>query len=237
MKCIPASAALAVAISLAGTPAQAQLVVHDPAAVAQLISQAQTALSQLQSLRDQLTEAKRLYDSFNELSDVNGLAQSLLSDELRRFVPDLDRLHAAAKGDLAALGELAERAKALREGARIHAPLSPTPADEALEAAGARAARDLALAEKVADVADGRLGGLEDLREALGRASSARAAMDIGARAAVEQAIIANDQVRLQGLMMMQAAEARAESQRREEAAAAAHATLIATFQRGFDRP
>lgn len=216
-------------------PARAQMLVHDPAAVGQLIAQAQTALSQLQSLRDQVGEAQKLYESLNAGTDVNSLARELLAPELRRFLPEIDKLQAAASGDLAALGALAERAQAIRAANRLHAPSAPGPADQILEEAGARAARDLALSETVGEAADARLEGLEALRSALDEAGSARAVMEIEARLSAEQALIQNDQMRLQGLLMMQASEARLEAQRQKEAAAASRAERMAMFKRGFE--
>lgn len=209
-------------LALAPVSAEAQMLVHDPAAVGQLISQAQTALSQLERLREQVGEAQKLYGSLNQASGVNSLAQTLLAPELRTFVPDIAKLEAAARGDLAALGALGERAKAIRDGARVYAPVAPTEADATLEQAGARAARDLALGEKVATSATARADGLEALRVALDAAPNARAVMDIEARLAAEQALIQNDQMRLQGVLMMQASEARLEAQREKEAAASA---------------
>lgn len=222
-------------LSTAG-PSRAQMLVYDPAVVGHLISQAQTALSQLQSLREQVDQAQQLYDSFNQVSDVNDLAQRLLLPELRKVMPELASFEAAARGDLDALGDLAERAKAIRSGSRIYRPSDPTPADKALDQAGDRAARDMALGERIASVATERLEGLEELREALDDADNARAVMDISARIAAEQAVIQNDQMRLQGIAMMQASEERLERQRLREATAAAHAARAALFRRGFER-
>ncbi|MDP3749296.1 MAG: type IV secretion system protein [Phenylobacterium sp.] len=227
----------AVTLGLAAAgPSRAQMLVYDPAAVGHLISQAQTALSQLQSLRQQVDQAQQLYDSFNQVSDVNGLAQRLLLPELRKVVPELASLEAAARGDLDALGDLAERAKAIRSESRVYRPTDPTPADEALDQAGDRAARDMALGERIASVATDRLEGLEELRQALDSADNARAVMDISARIAAEQAVILNDQMRLQGVAMMQASEARLERQRERERIEAARVERMAMFRRGFER-
>lgn len=225
--------AIAAAVATA-SPARAQMIVHDPAAVTQLITQAQTALSQLQQLRDQVSEAQRLYASFNDLSDVNSLARQLLAPELRAFVPEVAKLEAAARGDLASLGVLADRAQAIRDAARVIAD-DTTPEGRDLEASGDRAARDLALGENVTEVAGERARGLDDLRSALDNAGSARAVMDIGARLAAEQALITNDQMRLQGLAMIQASEDRLDLQRRKEQAAAAQAARLAMFKQGFE--
>ncbi|MES3026292.1 MAG: type IV secretion system protein [Pseudomonadota bacterium] len=224
--------ALAMGLASLACPVRAQVLVHDPGAVAQLISQAQTAIAQLEQLREQVGQAERLYESFNDLSQVNTIAQNLLTPELRKLVPELSQYQAAAKGDLAALGHLAARAQAIRRESQLYAPDDPAAA-ELLEASGARAARDMALGEKIGEISDERLEGLEDLRAALDVADNARAVMDITARLAAEQAILQNDQVRLQGLLIMRDAEERLQAQREREAAAATIAARLEMFRRG----
>ena len=58
--------------------------------------------------------------------------------------------------------------------------------------------------------------------------------MDLDARLAAEQALIQNEQVRLQGLALMQAAEARLEEQRARERAEAARAARMSVYERAF---
>ncbi|WP_262422617.1 type IV secretion system protein [Brevundimonas denitrificans] len=96
--------------------------------------------------------------------------------------------------------------------------------------AGARTARDLALGEAVSDAADQRLSGLESLRQALDTAPDARAVLDLETRLSAEQALIQNEQLRLQGLALTQAAEARLEAQRARERAAAARDRRLALY-------
>jgi type IV secretion system protein VirB5 len=228
-------AAAALGLASMGHPAAAQVLVHDPGAIAQLISQAQTAISQLEQLREQVAQAERLYESFNDLSQVNEIAPQLLVRELQRFAPELSQFQAAANGDLRALGVLASRAEDIRAESRVYVPTEAASA-EALEASGAQAARDMALGEKIDQISDQRLKGLEELRSALDGADSARAVMDLTARLAAEQAIIQNDQVRLQGMLIVQAAEERLRAQREREAAAAVIDARLAMFERGFAR-
>ena len=69
---------------------------------------------------------------------------------------------------------------------------------------------------------DQRLDGLETLRPALDTAPNARAVLDLRPALTAEQAMIQNEQMRLQGLAMAQAAEERLEAQRRPRTAEAA---------------
>lgn len=215
-------------------PASAQLVVHDPTSYASLIREAQTALDQLTELKAQVGEAKRLYDGFNNLSNVNGLATSLATPELRAFVPDIDKYVAAARGDLAALGALGRKATDIREAQRLFTARADDLLGQELDRQGDRAARDLVLGQEVASVGSGRLAGLQELTQALDAAPNARAVMDLQARLSAEQAMIANDQMRLQGLAMAQAAEARLQTQRDRERSAAAREARMAAYKRGF---
>lgn len=233
-------AAGAALIVLTGVPAQAQEIVYDPMAYARMIEDARTALQQLEALKDQIEQGEKLFDSLNDLSNVNALAGQLGLPQVRNPLPDMAALRAAADGDLSALGALAERAEAIRRETRLYTP----PADEAgsaeayyrdsLERSGLRTARDLALGEAVGQAADARLEGLETLRRALDTAPNARAVMDLEARLAAEQALIQNEQVRLQGLALTQAAEARLEEQRARERAEAARAARMSVYERAF---
>lgn len=225
---------LCIALLASVAPARAQMVVHDPLNYASLIQQAQTALNQLNELKTQVGEAQKLYAGFNSLSHVNRLATGLASPALRAFVPDIDAYISAAKGDLGALGEIGPKAVALRQAARLFTAPTDDPIGQDLERAGDRAARDLALGQEAASVGASRLSGLQDLTAALDTAPNARAVMDLQARISAEQAMTANDQMRLQGLAMAQQAEARMQAQRDRERAEAEAEARLAVFRRSF---
>lgn len=231
-------AALIGAVLLSSAPAvQAQHVVHDPTAYARLVEDARTALQQLRALQAQVEQGQALFDSLNAISDVNALASVLGLPEVRNPLPDLRALRAAADGDLTALGDLADRAAAIRRETRLYTPPSgdaETYYRDSLERSGARTARDLAIGEAVSQASDQRLEGLESLRRALDSAPNARAVMDLEARLAAEQALIQNEQLRLQGLALTQAAEARLEEQRVREQAEAARTARQAVYERAF---
>ena len=233
-------AALAAALALSPSLARAQHIVHDPTAYARLVEDARTALEQLRALQTRVEQGEALFESLNSVSDVNALATVLGLPEVRSPLPDLRALRAAADGDLTALGALAGRAGAIRNETRLYAPpsgeVSPGEAwyRETLERSGARTARDLAIGEAVSRASDQRLEGLESLRRALDAAPNARAVLDLEARLAAEQALIQNEQLRLQGLALTQAAEDRLEEQRAREKAESARAARQAVYERTF---
>ncbi len=222
------------AIALSAGPARAQLIVHDVTSYGSLIRQAQTAIDQLNELKAQVSEARRLFDGFNVASEVSRLAPTLAAPELRAILPETDRYVAAARGDLTALGELGRRAADIRAAQRLYTAATDDALGQDLERAGDRAARDLAVGEAVASAGAERLRGLQELTSALDAAPSARAAMDLQARLTGEQAMIANDQMRLQGLAMAQDAEDRLQAQRDRERAQAARDRRIIGYRRGF---
>jgi len=227
-------AALAAWLSLAATPAAAQLTVHDPVSYASLLRQATTALDQLNELRSQVAEAKRLYDGFNTASGAGALAGLLKAPELRAFVPDADKYVAAARGDLAALGDIGRKAAELRAQARLYTARPDDLLGQELERTGDRAARDLAFGQATAKAGAERLRGLEGLLAALDTAPNARAVMDLQARLAVEEVMSLNDQMRLQGLAMTQDAETRLQAQRDRERAQAEADARLELFRRSF---
>jgi type IV secretion system protein VirB5 len=222
----------AAALLCAAGPARAQIVVYDPTSYAKILQQAQTALNQLQQLQQQVAQGQQLLTSLNQISNVNALASSLQQPAMRAFLPNADAFVSAARGDLAALGAIGARAQAIRDANQIY---SPPPGDrDDVAAAGARAALNLAAGETVVDTATSRLTGLKQLQSALDTAPNARAVLDLQARIAAEQAMIANDQMRLQGLAMMQAAQEQVQTQRERERAAAASDARLALFRKAF---
>lgn len=228
---------LLIAVALAAmtaVPAHAQQVVYDPTSFAQMVKDARTAIEQLDSLKAQVQQGEELFASLNDLSNVNAIAERLGLPEIRNPLPDMAALRSAADGDLSALGELAERADAIRRETRVYTPDAPSAAADALERAGARTARDLAIGETVDRAATERLQGLETLRRALDTAPNARAVMDLNARLAAEQALVQNEQVRLQGLALTQAAEARLEDQRARERIAAERSARMDAYRQAF---
>lgn len=222
------------ALALVAGPAAAQQIVYDPTNYGQLLAQAQTALQQLQQARAQLQSAQSLYSSLNTNSGVNGLAGLLNTPALRAVLPDAQAYIQASQGNLGALGQIGARAQSLRTASRLYTPAAGDTAGQALDASGDRAARDLALGETVADAAAQRLTGLQQLQARLDTAPDARSVLDLQARLTAEQAMTANDQMRLQALAMSQAAQTRMAEQQAAERAAAARDARMKTYQQAF---
>jgi type IV secretion system protein VirB5 len=228
-----AAVAAAALMSLAGA-ARAQVIVYDPTSYAKILQEAQTALNQLQQLKQQVSQGQQLLTSLNQISNVNGLATSLSLPNLRSFLPDPKTFVTAPSGDLSSLGPLGSTAALIRKANQLFTPLPGDATGADLAATGNRAALNLATGESVGVAGASRLAGLQQLQAALNTAPNARAVLDLQARLAAEQAMIANDQMRLQGLAMTQAAEDQLQTQRDRERAAAASASRLATYKAAF---
>ena len=243
--------ATALIFAAAAAPSQAQMTVTDPGAYVRMLRQIREAQAQLTELRAQVQQGteligqgKALYDSLNKAADVNSIGGLLSAPTVRNLLPaefsDAQKLMSA---DLQDLGSLASRATTIRDSNRIYTPSATTGLTEAeqyyrssLEKAGVRAARDMAVGERVTQTADQRVQGLEQLRQALSTAPNARAVLDLQARIDAETAMIQNDQMRLQGVAMMQAADERLEVQRQREATAKRYEEAQAVWQSLYSR-
>jgi type IV secretion system protein VirB5 len=103
-----------------------------------------------------------------------------------------------------------------------------------LAVSGNQAALNLATGQAIVQAGATRLTGLQQLESGLDTAANARAVLDLQARAQMEQAMIVNDQMRIQGLAMTQSAQAQVQTQRNQEQAAAASQARLSLYQAAF---
>ncbi len=215
----------AIILGTAGPAAAQGIPVYDSSGYLQALATVKNTLSMIEQGKEQIAEAKQLYGTFNQVTDVNGIASSLSTDAMRHLLPpearDLGRLMSS---DNASLGSLGSAATRIRDANRIVLPeLRPgASADErasrdTLLRNGDLAARDAAIAESAYSVSAQRTAGLEELRTSLDTASDAKQVMDIQTRVGVENAHIQNDALQLEALRMRQEADVRLRSQRESE--------------------
>ncbi len=230
--------ALSLSVTLAGVlcaTAPAAMIVHDPTNYAQLVAQAQTALEQLNSLRTQVDQGRRLIETLDEASGIGDVAEALDNGSWRSIWSDIAAYGAEGDG-LRSTGALADRAKTLRDERRIYEPELENPYDQRLEAAGLSNARDMTVAEALAEAASDRAEAIGQLDQTLANAASARAVLDLQTQAALEQTRLANDQLRLQALTLAQSAEAQALLQAEQERAALGRRQRMAAYAATFNR-
>jgi type IV secretion system protein VirB5 len=193
-------------------PALAQgLPVHDSASLIQQINTVRQTIQIIQQGQEQIAEAQKLYEDLNKLTDIPMLAQQLRTDALRELDISNGSLEGFGNGDLNVAG--AGRAKADEVYRGLLDRLGLTGSEQS------RAAFDLnarniginaALAENVGTAVTSRTQGLDQLRNRLATASSAKEVSDLTARLQLESAAMQNDQLRLQAIALQQQAQERA---------------------------
>jgi type IV secretion system protein VirB5 len=223
--------------------AHAQMAVFDGTTYAQVLKDAQTGLNQLQQLERQVqqgeqlvTQSSQLLTSLNQISNVNGLATVLEQPTLRGFLPDANTYVGATSGtgNLTTLGVIGQAAQVIRTANQVFTPSAGSTFGTTLTASGNQAALNLATGQAIVQAGASRLTGLQQLEAGLNTAANARAVLDLQARLQAEEAMIANDQMRIQGLAMTQAAQAQVQTQRAQEQAAAASQARLAIYQSAF---
>jgi type IV secretion system protein VirB5 len=218
------------------------MAVFDSANYAKLLQETQTALSQLQQLEKQVaqgeqlvTNGQQLLTSLNQISNVNGLATVLEQPTLRGFLPNGNTYVTAssAGGNLSTLGVIGQAAQVIRTASQLFTAPSGS-AYASLTTSGNEAALNLATGQAVVQAGATRLTGLQQLQASIDTAPNARAVAEIEARLVAEQAMIANDQMRIQGLAMTQSAQAQMLTQQNAERAAAASQARLSLYQSAF---
>jgi type IV secretion system protein VirB5 len=164
-----------------------------------------------------LGEAKRLYDSFNKLTNANDIGALLNTPQFRKVLPqqfgDIERLVAGQGGGnfASAIDQYLTQNRAYAgNGANSY---YQSELDRIARQTGAKHS----LGQAVYDAASQRIDALEELRKRVGSAGDAKEVLDLSARLQAEQALLQNDVLRMQGLAMIQQARGDMDSQRERE--------------------
>jgi type IV secretion system protein VirB5 len=224
-RCISVPLAAALLASVA-TTASAQFggIVHDPMSLAQQGVRHAKELAelgkQLDALKEQLGEAKRLYESFNKITDANSVASPLNRDEFRRYLPkefaDIEKLLAGNGGESALSGLVDGYLK----DNRYYSGSSSGAEDfyrQELERIARGTGAKHSIGQQVYDTAARRIDGLEQLRNRISATSTAAEKLDLSNRLQAETALLQNEVLRMQGLAMVQQARTDMDAQRERE--------------------
>ncbi|MEO6947053.1 MAG: P-type DNA transfer protein VirB5 [Nitrobacter sp.] len=205
------------------SPAAAQIV-FDPNVFArqfeqltELKKQVDTLTSQLKVAQDQLSQAKKLYDSFNKLTNANDIGALLNTPEFRKVLPqqfsDIEKL-VAGQGS----GNFANAVNSYLTQNRAYAGNSANSYYQSeLDRIARQTGAKHSLGQAVYDTASQRIDALEDLRKRISSAGDVKETLDLSARLQAEQALLQNDVLRMQGLAMIQQARADMDGQRERE--------------------
>lgn len=200
--------------------AHAQWAVVDVGAIGQLIQQVQVLRDQLTTARDQLTQARQTLDS---MRGGRGMEQ-LLGGTARNYLPaDWQEMAAVLDQTSARFGALSAELQRLVNANAVLTPqqvASLSPQERAqLDAARRSAAMLQSLTREALSATSGRFASIQQLINAIPRASDQKAILDLQARIQAEQGMLQNEATKLGILYQAAQAEELARMQRiREEA-------------------
>tara|TARA_R110001606_G_scaffold241078_1_gene389075 strand:+ start:3749 stop:4453 length:705 start_codon:yes stop_codon:yes gene_type:complete len=193
-------------------PAFAQgIAVHDSASLVQQINAVRQALQIVAQGKEQIAEAQKLYQDLNKLTDIPNLAQQLKTDALRELDTSNGSLEGYGNGDLNVVGAGRAKADEVYRGLLDKLGLSGSEQSRANYDLNARnIGINTGLAENIGAAVNSRTQGLDQLRNRLGTASTAKEVADLTARLSLESAAMQNDQLRLHAIALQQQAQERA---------------------------
>ncbi len=203
-------------------PAHAQFAVIDIGAITQLITEVEQLDEQITIAHDHLVQAQAAYAA---ITGGRGM-ELLLSDTVRNYLPeDWAQLVDAMNGVQGAFGALARDVNATveRNAVLSQAALNDlaAPEREALIARRRSVAVLEALARTALANASDRFGRLQQLIDAIPRATDEKAILDLQARISSEQGMLTNESTKLQVLYQAAQVEAMTAKQRADEQAIA----------------
>ena len=213
---------LLLACTLGASGSHAQFAVIDVNAITQMAQQLRVLQEQLANARSQLTQAQA---QFAALTGSRGM-ERLLEGATRNYLPPdwavFERTLRRVETSYAALGAQVE---AVIQGNAVLTPEQTAhlvPAQrEQLEAARQSAALLQVTSRQALQVSSERFDALQALIDAIPTATDSKAALDLQARIAAEQAMLQNEHTKLMVLYQTVEAEERAREQRARELAVA----------------
>jgi type IV secretion system protein VirB5 len=211
---------LLVAAALMSSTVSAQIPTTDVANLAQQVAAQLETMMQWKNQYDQMTEqidqAKQQYES---LTGSRNLGKIMNDPALRDYLPDdwQGVYDAVRKGGYSGLSG---RAQTIYDGNKaFDACKVYTLSDQRIscEAMAVKGSQDKAFALDAYDKAKSRLNQIDQLMSKINTTSDPKAIAELQARIASEQAMIHNEQTKLQMYQMVAAAEDRLQAQRKRE--------------------
>ncbi len=223
MKNIVVAASFAATIAI--TPAFATgIPVIDSASIAQAVEQFKQGAEQLKQLEAQLKQAQELYGSLNGLTDMGDIASVLNKPEIRQALPEdfaaVENL-LNGKGD----GRFGESASEFMDKNVTYRTDANDYYAKALQKSQKQNAGQLTLGEQIYNAGTKRIEGIEELRQQISKSATAKETADLSARIQTEMAALQADNLRMQGLAMVQQAQLQVAEQNAQEE----HRRLVAS--------
>lgn len=193
-----------------GTP------VFDRTALLKHVESLKQLKSQLETMRKQLDQSEQLYGSLNKLTDTADIASILNNPAIRKALPtEFTEIEGLLRGE--GLGKLGESAARHLDATASYLSDADDFYARELARTQKRNAGSLSIGEQVYRAASQRIDGIDTLRRKIASAGDAKEIADLQARIQVESAFVQTDMVRMQGLQMIQQAQAQVDEQRKAE--------------------
>jgi type IV secretion system protein VirB5 len=213
-------------------PARAQWAVIDAPAIVQLIQEVQTMQEELQTARDQLTQAKQ---TLQTMTGNRGM-ELLLGGASRNYLPSSwSQLTGAMSGGGGGYSGLSTD---VRSAIAANAVLTPqqlsmlSTSDRQLIVANRQtSALQQGLAQEALANASGRFASIQSLVAAIGTAGDQKAILDLQARISAELGMLQNEQTKLQILHYATQAQDAVNRQQEQEQAIAGHGRFETRFR------
>ncbi len=209
-------AAVAILTLSAGTAGAQGIPVIDKTAILRWASQLEAMKEQFDALNKQIAQAEQLYGSLNKLTNMADVASVLNNPSIRKALPqDFAAIEGLLNGNgSGAFGDSAS--KFLESNSTYQTSANDFYAQE-LARVQNRNAGQMSLGQQIYDAATQRIEGIDQLRQQISSASDSKDIADLQARIQAESAFLQTDLLRMQGLQMVQQAQAQVEEQRKAE--------------------
>jgi type IV secretion system protein VirB5 len=210
-------AAVAVMMIFSAASAAGQgIPVIDQTAILKHIESIAQLKSQLDALHQQIEQAQQLYGSLNKLTDMADVANVLNDPAIRKALPsDFAAIEGLLKGNGASV--FGQSASKFLEGNSSYRTEADDFYAKELSRIQNQNAGQMSLGQQIYDAATKRIDGIDELREKISSASDAKEIADLQARLQAEQAFLQTDVLRMEGLQMVQRAQAQVDEQRKAE--------------------
>lgn len=197
------------------TPAHAQIPVTDVMSLTQQIQQVAAWGQQIEAMRNQITNQQQLYGSLN---GSRGIGQLLNNPALRDTLPaNWQQVYASVMSG--GYAGLTGPAKSIRDTNAIYQCPSTLPQDQLQRCYREmnKTAQDKAFANDAYAASQKRLDNIQALMGQIDNASDQKTILDLQARIQSEQAMVQNEQTKLQMFKMMSEAEDKLIAQQKHE--------------------
>lgn len=219
MKKLSASCILAVGIA-ASSAALAQIPVTDGASIANSVQQQVETMAKWKMQYDQMvSQIDQMKQQYAAVTGARGMGELFNNPQLRDYLPqDWQGVYDSVKSG--GYAGLSGRAESIYDNNKVYDACAGFVSNEQrtnCEAQAVKGAQDKAFALDAYDAAKNRLSQIDQLMQQINQTQDPKDIAELQGRIAAEQAMIQNEQTKLQMYQMVAAAEDRLQEQRQRE--------------------